>query len=137
MWDLHEYRRWLAQAQHTLASAERDAEAGDFSWACFKAEQAAQLALKALLVGQGVEAFGHSAQGLVEKIRGLGIEVPEEIESAARGLERHYIPSRYPDAYPSGSPYQFYERGDAERALAQAQRILSFVEEAMGDAGGD
>ena len=137
MCDLSEYRRWLAQAQHTLASARRDAEAGDYSWACFKAEQAAQLALKALLIGQGVEAFGHSTRDLVERVRRLGVEVPGEIETAARGLERHYIPSRYPDAYPSGSPYQFYERGDAERALAQAQRILAFVREAMGDASGD
>ena len=136
MWDLSEYRRWLAQAQHTLASARRDAEAGDYSWACFKAEQAAQLALKALLIGQGVEAFGHSTRDLVERVRRLGVEVPGEIETAARGLERHYIPSRYPDAYPSGSPYQFYDRGDAERALGQAQKVLAFVEEAMRNAGG-
>ncbi|HIQ00218.1 TPA: HEPN domain-containing protein [Candidatus Bipolaricaulota bacterium] len=134
MWDLAEYRRWFGQAEHTLASARRDAEGSDYSWACFKAEQAAQLALKALLIGQGVAAFGHSTRELVEKVRGLGLEVPHQVEAAARGLERHYIPSRYPDAYPSGSPYQFYDREDAERALEQAQAVLDFVRGAMADA---
>jgi HEPN domain-containing protein len=33
--DATEYGRWLAQAEHTIASARRDAEAGDYAWSCF------------------------------------------------------------------------------------------------------
>jgi len=49
--DVSEYERWTRSAVRTLESAERDAEHGDYNWACFKAHQAAEKALKALLWG--------------------------------------------------------------------------------------
>jgi HEPN domain-containing protein len=45
--------RWLRQAEHDLAIARGHQERGDYSDACFMAEQAAQKALKAFLIGHG------------------------------------------------------------------------------------
>ncbi|HIC93237.1 MAG TPA: HEPN domain-containing protein [Anaerolineae bacterium] len=60
LFDQDEFFRWMRQAEHTLTSAQRDAAEGDYSWACFKAQQAAEYAAKALLRGLGLPAFGHS-----------------------------------------------------------------------------
>lgn len=124
-----EFARWLRHARHALESAKRDQTAGDHPWACFKAEQAGQLALKALLRGLGYPAFGHATGRLVEALRRAGLVVPPEIEEAARALERHYIPPRYPDVFPEGTPADFYTPEDSERALQHAERILAFVTE--------
>jgi len=32
------------------------------------------------------------------------VEVPETLLEAVKELDLHYIPARYPDAYPEGSP---------------------------------
>jgi HEPN domain-containing protein len=45
--------RWLRQAEHDLRIACGHQERGDYSDACFMAEQAAQKALKGFLMAQG------------------------------------------------------------------------------------
>ena len=134
MLDKEEFERWLKQAFYTLESAKRDREAHDYAWACFKAEQAGQFALKALLRGLGRPAFGHSTSSLVEKVQELGIAVPQEIVDTARQLARHYIPSRYPDAYPTGVPPEYYRDNDAEQAISCAGKIVGFVRKVWEDA---
>jgi HEPN domain-containing protein len=42
-------------------------------------------------------------------------------------LEKFYIPTRYPDAYPEGSPYEFYDTEEAEKALKCSSKIIEFV----------
>jgi HEPN domain-containing protein len=129
MLDEEEFRRWLRQAEHTLESAERDRSERDYAWACFKAEQAAQCALKALLIGVGQVAHGHSLRRLIQQVEAVGLPVPPDVAAAAEGLERHYIPSRYPDAYPAGSPFEFYHEEQAQEAIQWANHVLDFVEE--------
>lgn len=51
--DIEEYERWIKSAEKTLQSAKEDLERGDYNWACFKAQQAAEKALKAFLYGLG------------------------------------------------------------------------------------
>jgi len=46
----------------------------------------------------------------------------------ARELDRHYIPSRYPNAHPAGTPHEAYDSSVSERALKAAERILESVE---------
>ncbi|MCL5047033.1 MAG: HEPN domain-containing protein [Actinobacteria bacterium] len=50
-----------------------------------------------------------------------------KIDRAARELDLHYIPSRYPDAFPSGTPFEYYDRAKGEEALGWAGAILAFV----------
>jgi hypothetical protein len=51
--------------------------------------------------------------------------VPEELYTYARELDRHYIPSRYPNAFESGYPALYYDSAVAERALNSANKLLS------------
>lgn len=139
--DADEFRRWYGQAEHTLASAERDARASDFAWACFKAQQAAECAVKALLRAVGDLAVGHSLTKLLETLEArAGVGVPEELRQLGRVLDRHYIPTRYPDAFPAGMPHEFYDESTAAEALDAARRLAAFIRDqatAMGVRLGD
>jgi len=129
LFDREEYLGWLGQTQHTLGSARRDMEAGDYAWACFKTQQAAAFAVKGLLWGFGLPAFGHSILRLLEQAEEQRLPLPKEAQGWARTLDRHYIPPRYPNAYPSGLPYEFYDRSTAEEALDCSQAMLEAVAE--------
>jgi len=73
--DHDEYKRWLDQAEYTLQSARRDLEAGDFTWSCFKAQQAAEYAVKSVLRGLGRLASGHSVLKLLMEIEQCGFDI--------------------------------------------------------------
>ena len=47
--DCSEACKWLRQAVHTLEAVDADLEASNLDLACFKAQQAAELALKAVI----------------------------------------------------------------------------------------
>ncbi len=126
--DYEEFDRWMAQSRQTLESARVDAEHEFYNWACFKAQQAAEYALKAVLYGLGSPAVGHSILMLADLLKNADISLPEDVLTDARTLDRHYIPPRYPDAYPSGSPFQFYDKPTAAGALEASKRIASLAE---------
>jgi len=128
--DEREYKRWMRQAEHSLESSRRDREAGDHDWSCFKAQQAAEFAVKALLYGIGVAAVGHSVSKLAGEIETRGIAVDQAILSSARALDRHYIPTRYPNAYASGAPFEFYDADTSREAIQEAGDIITFVKDA-------
>ena len=96
---------------------------GHFEWACFLAQQAAEKAVKALHESEGTETWGHAVAGL---LGGLA-EVPEAVIEAARSLDKHYIPTRYPNTHPEGAPGDLYTARDAERALEDATVVLEHV----------
>jgi hypothetical protein len=51
---------WMRQADKDLKHARTSLAAGDYEWACFASQQAAEKALKALYQSLGGESFGHS-----------------------------------------------------------------------------
>jgi HEPN domain-containing protein len=60
--------RWLRQAEHDLEVAQKHEERGDYSDACFMAEQASQKALKGFLIAQRRRSvLIHSVARLVEE----------------------------------------------------------------------
>jgi len=128
MLDKEEFSRWFEQAKHTLLSAENDAKGGFFDWSCFKCQQAAEFSLKGLLYGLGEVGVGHSLLKLLDQLIESSIQT-DEIEDIARKLDKFYIPTRYPDAHPSGSPARYYTTGDAKFALSYAKKILKFSKE--------
>src|SRR6266536_6433348 len=99
--DRDEFARWRSEADAALRGARLQADALLHNWACFAAEQAAQLAVKGLLHGLGRGPWGHDLVRLGERAR-EAMEVPERVAAALRRLSRHYIPARYPDAHPAG-----------------------------------
>ncbi len=114
---------WLRQAGADLRHARRAREDGAHEWACFAAQQAAEKALKAVLLQRGAEAWGHTVTAL------LGAVAPEdvigvELMDCARTLDKHYIPTRYPNGFDSGAPVDFYMRKDSDDAIACAGKIL-------------
>lgn len=101
------------------------AEAGHFEWAAFAAQQAAEKALKAVILANGGEPWGHLLTALVDALPGQ-LATPPEIGDGARRLDKHYIPSRYPNGFASGFPGQLYTRGEADGAIADAASIIEF-----------
>jgi len=95
---VNRWRDWWDQAHRDLGHAEHSVAAADFEWAAFAAQQAAEKALKALIMAHGGDPFGHSVTSLAEAAP-AGLEAsPAEIEAANR-LDKHYIPSRYPNGF--------------------------------------
>jgi HEPN domain-containing protein len=114
---------WFRQAERKLDSARWDIQGQFYEDACFSAQQAAELAAKALLESQGRIEMGHSVYQLLQTAGG----VPTEILDAGRVLDRYYIPTRYPNGFPAGAPMDFYDQPTAEEAVKLAERVLAFV----------
>lgn len=121
---------WLRQAERDLEQAEESRRSGRHEWACFAAHQAAEKAVKAAHLHSGQEAWGHVIARLL-------IELPPTIQASAglldraRVLDNFYIPTRYADAHPEGSPFEHYGPLQSEEALRHARAILDFVRAAM------
>jgi len=118
-------RDWLDQAEGDLEHARSDAERGFYEWSCFSSQQAAEKALKAVFQRWGAEAWGHSVADLLAELS-RQTPVPEDLHGAALELDKAYIPTRYPNAHPSGSPRRRYTREEALRLLGYAERIIRF-----------
>lgn len=114
---------WFRQAKRKLDSALWTIQGGFYEDACFSAQQAAELAVKALLESQGRIELGHSVVQLLQATS----DVPSEILAAARVLDRYYIPTRYPNGFPAGAPMDFDDQPTAEEAVKLAETILEFV----------
>ncbi|MGH9062994.1 MAG: HEPN domain-containing protein [Acidimicrobiales bacterium] len=126
--DVPEFSRWRSASAQAVATAQLLASAGRHSDACFHAEQAAQLALKGLLHGLGLDAWGHDLVTLGGRCAAeLGGSWPAGLDRALMELSRHYIPTRYPDAHPGGTPAEHYGTEDSEAATHQAGTVLDAV----------
>lgn len=121
-------RRWLRQAEHDLRVARRLQAHGDYSDACFMAEQASQKALKAFLLARGERSVPiHSVAELAEHCSRFDPDFKEHIASG-RLLDQYYIPTRYPDALPPPAvPFESYTQDQGEKAVAAANAIVSLV----------
>jgi HEPN domain-containing protein len=127
--DESEYRRWREEADQALAGARAQGEAGIHNWACFGAEQSAQLALKAILHGVGRAPWGHDLLRLDQMASEAGLETPPEVADALERLARHYIPARYPDAHAGGNRATRYGPRASAEAIGDSERVLAFVDE--------
>ncbi|CAN5711104.1 HEPN domain-containing protein [soil metagenome] len=134
MVDAEEYGRWRKEADRAQEGARAQAAVGLHNWACFSAEQAAQLAIKGLLHGLGSGPWGHDLVRLGELMTEEGVEIPAAVMDALRRLGRHYIPARYPDAHAAGEPGAHYSENDWLEAEGDAAVIVSFVDEVWGSA---
>ena len=114
---------WFRQSRRKLESARWDIQGEFYEDACFSAQQAAELAAKALLESQGRIELGPSVYQLLQA---AGTAPPDALQ-AARVLDRYYIPTRYPNGFPAGAPMDYYDRSTAEEAVGHAQAILDFV----------
>ncbi len=121
--DTEEFDRWFKSAKLTLDSAKHDLSGGFYNWACFKAQQSTELAVKAYFYGVGQPKSGHTVSYLLTL---LG--APQELVDKAKYLDKLYIPTRYPDAWQSETPQYYYTRREAEEAIIYAEDIINYVE---------
>lgn len=116
---------WLDEAQGDLEHARNDLSTGFYNWACFSAQQSAEKAVKAVFQKLGAEAWGHSVTDLLRELE-RHHPVPEELIQGALELDKAYIPTRYPNAHPSGAPRRRYTVLEAQRLIGYAEKIYRF-----------
>ena len=120
------YADWFRQAEADLQHARNSLEDGDFEWSCFAAQQAAEKALKAVFQKQGMDAWGHTLTALIGNLPDSVAQPSEGLVNYARMLDKHYIPTRYPNGFASGAPTDFYTEEEARNAIRNAEAILEF-----------
>jgi len=125
------YVDWLRQAEADLRHARHALEDSDYEWSCFAAQQAAEKAIKALFQKLGMDAWGHTLTALIGNLP-PEIQTPDELVDYARILDKHYIPTRYPNGFDSGAPTDFYTRREAQDAIRYAEAILAFCRRQIG-----
>jgi HEPN domain-containing protein len=116
---------WFRQAERDFQHAKRSVDSGDFEWACFAAQQAAEKAVKALYQSVHVDAIGHSVSRMLQDLP-ASLKPTEDLVDRAKELDKHYIPSRYPNFHPEGAPLDYYTAADAGRAVEGTERIVDF-----------
>jgi len=121
------YTDWLEEAMDDYEAAKDLLRLGRYSKACFFAQQASEKALKALMIKRAGSYTGvHSVAELLRRLRG-SVQVPERLIDLGEKLDRYYIPTRYPNAWPYGAPHKHYSEEEARQALEYAGEVLRFV----------
>lgn len=92
-----EARWWMTTAEGDLRGPRVLKDAAQFNLAAFHAQQAAEKALKAVMVAHRQVQRGRACHSLMGALEDEGVPVPPELESAARRLDLHYVQSRYPN----------------------------------------
>ena len=121
---------WMDEAKGDLEHARNDMQGGFYNWACFSAQQAAEKATKAVFQRMGAETWGHSVADLLRELSKKH-DIPEELSDQALELDKAYIPTRYPNAHPSGSPRSRYIKEEARRLIEYAERIVKYCSDLL------
>jgi HEPN domain-containing protein len=124
---------WIAQARADVAHARNDLAAAFYDWACFSSQQAAEKAVKAVLMRLGAEPWGHAVADLLAEVAAT-VPVGHELLDAALELDKTYIAARYTDAHPSGAPTNRYTQREAERMVGYGEAIVRFCESHLSTA---
>lgn len=123
-------RSWLRRARSNLARARLLAGQPEVTYEdlCFDAQQAAEKALKAVLVLHRV-AFPktHALAELLTLVARVGVEVPAHVREATL-LTPYAVEARYPGLWEEVTPE------DHQEALRVAQHVVEWAEELTGTA---
>lgn len=114
---------WIRQAQNDLDAARLTASHGFHAQACDLAGQAAEKALKALLLAVGITPpYSHSLEKLVELLQSQGLEQPALAELHLKPLTRMNSASRYPQG--DEAPADLFDANDSTTALGTAEAVV-------------
>jgi HEPN domain-containing protein len=125
-------RDLMEDAEDFLGAALDLYKTGRWSKVCFNAQQAAELALKALLNFYGIERRGHTLVDLLEELTSID-ERFREFYEAVRILDQYYIPTRYANAFASGPAKRYFTESQAKQAIGLAESILNRVREIVSE----
>lgn len=121
-------REWLNRACSDLAIARRRVKDVYLEDLCFHAQQAAEKAIKAVLIQWNVEfPYVHDLARLLELVAQVGVTVSTDVRKAET-LTRFAVVSRYPGIGrpPSDRDYQ--------KALRIAQTVVGWAERLVSEA---
>jgi HEPN domain-containing protein len=122
---------WLRQAEADLRHARNARDDGDYNWSAFAAHQAAEKAIKAVFQRRHLDAWGHTLSVLLENLP-PDARASADLVDSAKELDKHYIPTRYPNGFERGAPVDFYTRREAEHAITNAEAILDWCRRQIG-----
>jgi len=88
---------WYRQAEKDLQHAKRATDGGDFEWACFAAQQAAEKAVKSLYKSIHVDAVGQSVSRMLQDLPSP-LKAPQDLVEQAKELEVLLTCRRMPDS---------------------------------------
>jgi len=124
-------RNWIERARSSLALAKVE-KPDDCLWEdlCFHAQQAAEKAIKAVLVGHNIPfRFVHDINELLSDLQRAGVTIPAEFENAGT-LNEYAVMTRYP------GPYEIVSESDYLHAVGQAEAIVRWAIREVGPSGG-
>jgi HEPN domain-containing protein len=81
-------------------------------------------------LGNGFEPWGHSVLKLIDDYPDEAVRLGPlaGLRSAAKALDKLYIPTRYPNGLPDLAPYEVYTDVEAQAAIVAAQSVLAACE---------
>lgn len=125
-------RDLIEDAEDFLGAALDLYKTGRWSKVCFNSQQAAELALKAVLNYYGVERRTHSLVDLLDEVAKInkGFKIYEE---AAKILDQYYIPTRYANAFASGPAKRYFTETQARQAIELATSLLEMVKKVVAE----
>ncbi len=124
---------WLSEAKKNMELARLVADKKFFSFACFHAQQTAEMALKAFLASRGeVDVRTHSLHRLLTTAARYD-EGLARLDDSTRVLEEYYTTTRYPNSIGTGAPSDYFNERQAAEALGAADEVLDFIKERIED----
>jgi HEPN domain-containing protein len=122
---------WLRQAHSDLAMAAYANQGGFHAQACDHCSQAAEKALKAVLLALDQEPpRTHSIERLLSALELLGIETALMRQLPLKALQRMTTASRYPDS--DEAPVDLFDDRDGAVALEVARAVVGFADQQLG-----
>jgi HEPN domain-containing protein len=120
-------REWLNRAKSALSLAQARREGVYWEDLCYQAQQAAEKAIKAVLIRQGVDfSYVHDIAELLVELESAGGSVPGAVKRAAR-LTRFAVFTRYP------APAAALRRMEWAEAVALAQEVVTWAESLLAE----
>ena len=117
---------WMRQAQNDLGAAHVTSIQGFHAQACDLAGQAAEKALKALLLATGIiPPYSHSLERLVEMLHRQGLDTSAFTPLHLKPLTRMNSDSRYPQG--DEAPVDLFDARDSQQALDTAEAVVRLV----------
>jgi HEPN domain-containing protein len=122
---------WLRQADNDLAMAGYAVDGGFHAQACYHASQAAEKAMKAILISLDREPRQtHSLEVLAQSLAAAGVSTEPLAALRLNALSRMNSATRYPDG--DQAPSDLFDRVDADAAIATGKAVLAFVRSLLG-----
>jgi len=118
-------RDWFEQGERDLRHAHNARASGDHEWACFAAQQAAEKAVRGVILAHAGQPWGHSVFALVRALP-AAVAAPAAVLDAARDLDKLYITARFPNGFDQGKPGDYFTDKDAGDAIERAESVVAF-----------